>query len=310
MNIAQTAKVSLKGDSMKILVYGSLNIDLIFSVDHIARPGETISSASLVRSAGGKGANQAAALAKAGMPVYMAGKIGQDGQFLLRLLESYGVKTDGVIQYEGATGQAIIQLDRNKQNSIVLFSGGNGEITVEEIHSAIAQFNAGDIIVLQNEITHVREIMDCAKKQGMRICLNPSPYNEKIAELPLDLVDMFFVNEIEGASLANLPPETAPSEALDCLVKRFPKAEIILTAGKDGAYYGSGELRAKGDIINMPVADTTGAGDTFTGYFIAAREKNMSVSQALAIACKASSIAVSRKGAMESIPFAKEVFVP
>jgi ribokinase len=301
-------EVSLKGGNMKVLVYGSLNIDLIFSVDHIVRPGETISSTSLTRSAGGKGANQAAALAKAGMPVYMAGKIGQDGEFLLQLLQSYGVKTGGVIQYEGVTGQAIIQLDRNKQNSIVLFSGGNGEITVEEIHNTIAQFSAGDTIVLQNEIAHIREIVDSAKKQGLRICLNPSPYNEKIAEIPLDLVDMFFVNEIEGAALAGLPRETAPPAALDCLVKRFPKAEIILTAGKDGAYYGCGEIRAKGDIINVPVADTTGAGDTFTGYFIAAREKNMTVSQALAIACKASSIAVSRKGAMESIPFAEEVF--
>jgi len=293
---------------VKILVYGSLNIDLIFSVDHIARPGETISGSSLVKSAGGKGANQAAALAKAGMQVYMAGKIGQDGRFLLRLLESYGVNTDGVIQYEGPTGQAIIQLDRNKQNSIVLFGGGNNEISVEEIHATIARFSAGDIIVLQNEIALVKEIMENAKKQGLRICLNPSPYNEKITQLPLDLVDMFFVNEIEGAALANLPPGASPSEALDCLVKRFPKAEIILTAGKDGAYYGNGEIRAKGDIINLPVEDTTGAGDTFTGYFIAAREKNITVPQALAIACKASSIAVSRKGAMESIPFAEDVF--
>ena len=293
---------------MKILVFGSLNIDLIFSVDHIAAPGETIGSESLVKSAGGKGANQAAALAKAGMPVYMAGKTGADGQFLLTLLQSYGVNTERVIQYEGASGQAIIQLDRNKQNAIVLYSGGNGAITLDEIRSTIAEFSAGDLVVLQNEISHVRAIMECAKEKGMRICLNPSPCNEKIEKLPLDLADMFFVNEIEGAALAGLPPDTTPEEALDRLVRRFPRAEIILTAGKDGAYYGFGEARAKGDIIDLPVADTTGAGDTFTGYFIAAREKNIPVPQALTLACKASSIAVSRKGAMESIPLAVEVF--
>ena len=293
---------------MKILVFGSLNIDLIFSVDHIAAPGETIGSESLVKSAGGKGANQAAALAKAGMPVYMAGKTGVDGQFLLTLLQSYGVNTERVIQYEGASGQAIIQLDRNKQNAIVLYSGGNGAITLDEIRSTIAEFSAGDLVVLQNEISHVRAIMECAKEKGMRICLNPSPCNEKIEKLPLDLADMFFVNEIEGAALAGLPPDTTPEEALDRLVRRFPRAEIILTAGKDGAYYGFGEARAKGDIIDLPVADTTGAGDTFTGYFIAAREKNIPVPQALTLACKASSIAVSRKGAMESIPLALEVF--
>ena len=293
---------------MKILVYGSLNIDLVFSVDHIARPGETIASNAMEKNAGGKGANQAAALAKAGMPVHMAGKTGRDGEFLLRLLESYGVNTDKVVQYEGATGQALIQVDKSGQNSIVLYGGGNEAVTTEEIHRTVAGFSAGDIIVLQNEIAHVREIMESAKERGMRICLNPSPYNEKIETLPLDLADLFFVNEIEGAALAQLPPDTAPAALVDRLVKRFPKAEIILTAGKDGAWYGRSETRAKGEIVDLPVVDTTGAGDTFTGYFIAAREKQFSVQDALSLACKAASIAVSRKGAMQAMPFKDEVF--
>jgi len=293
---------------MKVLVFGSLNIDLLFSVDHIVTPGETIGSASFTRSAGGKGANQAAALAKAGLPVYMAGKIGGDGQFLLRLLESYGVNTDGVVQYEGATGQAIIQIDKNGQNAIVLNSGGNGEVTVEDIRVTLAQFKAGDIIVLQNEIANLRHIMESANERGMRICLNPSPFNEKIETLPLDLARWLFVNEIEGAALAKLPDGASLETILEKLVRRFPATEIILTAGKEGALYGYGETRARGEIVNVPVADTTGAGDTFTGFFLAAREKNMTVPQALAVACKAASIAVSRKGAMESIPQAYEVF--
>jgi len=126
---------------------------------------------------------------------------------------------------------------------------------------------------------------------------------------------MFFVNEIEAAQLAagNGSPyngaSSAPlSETLDKLTERFPQAEIILTAGKDGAYYGYGKTRAKGDIVEVPVIDSTGAGDTFTGYFIAAREKKMDVSGALALACKAASIAVSRPGAMEAIPYGWEVF--
>ncbi|MFP3042783.1 ribokinase [Treponema primitia] len=293
---------------MKILVFGSMNIDLIFSVDHIVKPGETISSVSLVKSAGGKGANQATALAKAGLPVYMAGKIGQDGQFLLELLRSYGVNTDKVRLYEGATGQAIIQVDKNGQNSIVLYSGGNGQIGIEEIKETIGEFGKDDTIVLQNEVAHLREIMEAAKNQGLRICLNPSPCDEKIEKLPLDLVDLFFVNEIEGAALVSLPSTTQAPQILDRLVERFPRAEIILTAGKDGAYYGFRKTREKGDIIDLPVVDTTGAGDTFTGYFIAARAKNCTVAQALEIACKASSFAVSRKGAMEAIPLGKEVF--
>ena len=293
---------------MKILVFGSLNIDLVFLVDHIAAPGETISSTSLVKSAGGKGANQAAALAKAGMPVYMAGKIGSDGEFLLGLLESYGANTGRVVRYEGATGQALIQLDKNKQNAIVLYPGGNGAITVEEVQATLEEFGPGDLVVLQNEIACLREIMADAKGRGLRICLNPSPCNEKIAGLPLELADLLFVNEIEAAALTSMPPGSPLPDMLDSLTGRFPAAEIILTAGEDGAYYGCGGYRAKGDIVKVPVADTTGAGDTFTGYFIAAREKGMAVPQSLAAACKASSIAVSRFGAMESIPLAAEVF--
>jgi ribokinase len=293
---------------MKTVVFGSLNIDLIFSVDHIVCPGETINSSSFIRSAGGKGANQAAALAKAGMDVYMAGKIGRDGEFLLSLLGSYGVDTGGVTVYDGATGQAFIQLDKNKQNSIVLYSGGNAAISPGEIDAVMERFGPGDLLVLQNEIARTREIMERAKERGLSICLNPSPYNSDIEELPLDLVEIFFVNEIEGAALAGLDNQSSCPEVLDALVRRFPGSEIILTAGKDGAYYGHRDLREKAAIVKTPVADTTSAGDTFTGYFLAARNKNMPVSRALQIACKAASIAVSRKGAMESIPFAAEVF--
>jgi len=293
---------------MKVLVYGSLNIDLLYFVDHIVKPGETINSFSFKKSAGGKGANQAAALSKAGLQVFMAGKIGQDGLFLLKLLESYGVNTDKVVQYEGETGQAIIQIDKNGQNSIVLYSGGNEKITIEEINKTIESFETNDIIILQNEIVYIKEIMQVAKEKGMKICLNPSPYNEKIKYLPLYLADWLFVNEIEGAALANMPQNAALETILDQLVKQFSSTEIILTAGENGSYYGCGEIRERSQIVKTNVVDTTGAGDTFTGYFLAARERKMNVNQALAAASKASSIAVSRQGAMDSIPFASEVF--
>ena len=294
---------------MKILVYGSLNIDLLFSVDHIVSPGETISSAQFDKSAGGKGANQAAAFAKAGLPVYMAGKTGEDGQFLLNLLKSYGVNTDAVVMYEGAAGQAVIQIDKNGQNSIVLYPGGNGEITTKEIDKTISAFSDGDIIVLQNETSNLKYQMERAKKQGMRICLNPSPFNEKLEDIPLHIANWLFVNEIEGAALAGTSPsQTNLRDIVDLLVKKFPETKIILTAGKEGAFYGFGETREKGEIIDVKAVDTTGAGDTFTGYFICALEKNMGIAQSLSIACKAAGIAVSRKGAFESIPFADEVF--
>jgi ribokinase len=294
---------------MKTLVYGSLNIDLIFSVDRIVCPGETISSSSLSKGAGGKGANQAAALAKAGMETWMAGKTGKDGTFLLEFLESYGVHTEKVVQYEGPSGQALIQVEKSGQNSIILFAGGNGLVSPEEIEQCLSFFGKGDLVMLQNEIANTDLIMEMAKGRGMKIALNPSPWNERAKKLPMELADIVFVNEIEGAGLAKMAgPEVPAEHILDRLCSHFPQTEIILTVGKDGAYYGLNKSRAKGEIINVPVLDTTGAGDCFSGYFLAAREKGFSIQDSLNAACKAASITVSRKGAMESIPFKDEVF--
>jgi ribokinase len=294
---------------MKILVYGSLNIDLVFSVDHIAAPGETISSLSLSKNAGGKGANQAAALAKAGMETWISGKIGKDGVFLLELLESCGVHTEKVVHYEGPSGQAIIQVDKNGQNSIVLFAGGNGLVKPDEINNCLSFFEKGDLVVLQNEISNTGLIMEKAKSSGLRIALNPSPWNEQSGKLPIDLADILFINEIEGAGLADIENTVPAAEILERLCLRYQKTEIILTAGSKGAFYGYGKKRCKGEIVNVPVVDTTGAGDCFSGYFLAAREYGLSIQDSLNSACKAAAITVSRKGALESIPFKDEVFV-
>jgi ribokinase len=298
---------------MKILVYGSLNIDLVFSVDKIVVPGETISSSAFSRNAGGKGANQAAALAKAGMKTWMAGKTGKDGAFILELLESYGVNTEKVVRYDGPSGQAIIQVDKNGQNSIVLFSGGNSLVTTDEIERSLSFLEEGDIVLLQNEISNTPLIMKRAKELKITVALNPSPWNEA-DRLPLELADILFVNEIEGAGIAGAAsfaddkPEIPAEEILDKLCSRFPKTEIILTAGKDGAYYGCGTTRARAAALSVPVVDTTAAGDCFSGYFLAARSRGLPVQDSLNAACKAAAITVSRKGAMESIPVSEEVF--
>ncbi|HKL58817.1 MAG TPA: PfkB family carbohydrate kinase, partial [Sphaerochaeta sp.] len=217
---------------MKFLNYGSVNIDLVFTVDHMVVPGETLSSSSFFRSAGGKGANQSAALAKAGASVTHAGKIGSDGQFLVDLLSGYGVDPSLIRRYEGATGQALIQLDKHKQNAIVLYGGGNLQITKEEIDESLALFEAGDMLVLQNEIVHTSYLIEEAKKVGMKVCLNTAPFDEKILALPLDLVDILVVNEIEGAALANTKKGSSFTEVLEALVSAYPKSEIVLTVGK------------------------------------------------------------------------------
>ncbi|MGB4405403.1 MAG: ribokinase [Sphaerochaeta sp.] len=293
---------------MKFLNYGSVNIDLVFTVDHVVEPGETLSSSSFFRSAGGKGANQSAALAKAGANVTHAGKIGSDGQFLVDLLSGYGVDTSLIRLYEGATGQALIQLDKHKQNAIVLFGGGNVQIKKEEIDQSLALFSAGDMLVLQNEIVHTSYLIEEAKKRGLQVCLNTAPFDEKILGLPLDLVDILVVNEIEGAALANSAKDSSFGEVLDALVQTYPASEIVLTAGKGGAYYGFKEVRLHEPIYDLPVADTTAAGDTFIGYFLTSRSLGHDNQTALHYACKASGLAVSRLGAMGSIPLANEVF--
>jgi ribokinase len=296
---------------MKVLVYGSINIDYNYRVDHIVVPGETGACTGLTKTAGGKGENQAMALARAGLDVYLAGKIGSDGLFLLDKLKENNVNTSFVMTNGTYTGQAIIQLDKNGQNAIFLLQGGNSEIKAEEIEKTLSAFGSGDMVVLQNEIVRVGEIISLAKKRGMKVCLNPSPCNELVDSYPLDMVDVFFINEVEGAMLAGMNPAAKDPDFAGILEKAaglFPKAEIILTAGKRGAFYAFKDVRESSPIVDVKVVDTVGAGDTFSGYFIAAREKGCGVKEALDIANKAASISVSRSGAIDSVPFAKEVF--
>lgn len=293
---------------MRFLNYGSVNIDLIFTVDHIVKGGETLQSTSLTKSAGGKGANQSAALAKAGAEVFHAGKVGSDGDFLLQLLASYGVDTSFVRHYEGATGQALIQLDRQKQNAILLYGGGNTAITKEEIDETLASFGKGDMLVLQNEIVHTDHLISEAKRRGLSICMNLAPFDPSLFALPLSKLDLLVVNEIEGAALASLGEDAPFSEILEKLVETYPTTQILLTVGKQGCWYGFEDERIHEAIYDTKVVDTTAAGDTFIGYYLASLARGLGVQEALKYASKAAGLAVSRPGAMASIPLAGEVF--
>lgn len=293
---------------MRFLNYGSVNIDLIFTVDHIVKGGETLQSTSLNKSAGGKGANQSAALAKAGAPVFHAGKVGQDGGFLLQLLSSYGVDVSFIRTYEGSTGQALIQLDANKQNAIILYSGGNGQITTAEIDQTLHHFGSDDVLVLQNEIVHTDYLIKAAAQRGMKVCMNVAPFDPSVLTLPLELVDLLVVNEIEGAGLAGMQETPDFKAILERLVTRFPNSQILLTIGKQGCWYAFKDLRIHHDIYDTEVVDTTAAGDTFIGYYLASIARGHSIRQALQYASKAAGLAVSRPGAMASIPLADEVF--
>ncbi len=172
---------------MHILNFGSTNIDIIFSVDHIVRPGETISSRALHRSTGGKGANQSVAVAKAGQhEIFHVGRIGPDGLWIKEKLQHMGVRTDFLTEGETPTGQALIQVADSGQNSIVLYAGSNKEFTTQGIDEVLNQFNEGDWVMLQNEINQLDYIIRQAHDKGMRICFNPAPFDDSVLSLPLE----------------------------------------------------------------------------------------------------------------------------
>jgi len=290
---------------VKILNYGSLNIDLVFQVDHIILPGETLAGGDPESFAGGKGANQSVALSKAGAEVFHSGKIGDDGRWLLEKLTAFAVNTDFIRRYDGPTGQAIIQLTPRGENSIILSAGGNRKIESQEIDETLAHFSPGDYLVLQNEINGTEEIIRKAHNRGMKICINPAPFDSSILSWPLELVDILIVNEHEGAGLAGM--EGSFEEILDKLTSLYPGKEIVMTAGVEGAYYGCDDTRIHVPSVKVKAVDTTAAGDTFLGYYLATRIGGAEVKEAMERASQASSLTVSRPGAMDSIPFKSEL---
>lgn len=290
---------------MKILNYGSLNIDHVYQVEHIVLPGETIPGGDIKTHAGGKGANQSVALAKAGAEVWLAGKIGEDGLWLKDNLEKAGVHTEFIRQYDGPTGHTIIQVTGDGQNSIILFSGGNVNNTIQEVEDTLSHFTKGDYLVLQNEINLLPQIIEKAHEIGLKICLNPAPFTDSVKSLMLDKLEFLIVNEIEGQSLSEIKGSYA--EILDALTGKYPEVHIIMTLGKEGALYGRNIERISVPIVETQVVDTTAAGDTFFGYFLQNVIKGRSIKQAMEWATVASSITVSRPGAMNSIPCTEEV---
>ena len=289
---------------MKLLDFGSLNIDHCYRLPHLVRAGETLSSGSYRRSSGGKGFNQALALAKAGRQVSMAGAIGQDGLFLRDMLEEAGVDVSRLQIIDEPTGHAVIQVDEQGCNSIILYGGANQKNTPERIEAALAGFGEGDYVLMQNEINLGREVLLAAKARGMHVILNPSPVSEELLTWPLEMLDWLILNEIEGFDLTG---EKEPDRMIDALLRRYQACRLVLTLGDKGSVYADGERRLFQPSMPAEVVDSTAAGDTFTGYFFCAVLEGRGVEDALRLATMASSITVSRAGAGVSIPLRAEV---
>lgn len=295
----------------KALCFGSANIDETYCVPHMVAKGETLAATSVARRSGGKGLNQAVALARGGASTSFAGAIGADGAFLLEELANAGVDTSNVRTLENErTGVAIIQNDAEGDNCIILYPGANRCMTEERIDEALAGFGEGDLILLQNEINLVGLIIEKAHARGMKVALNPSPMDETMLQVPFDKVDYLLVNEIEATQLLGADDLAARKDwdaVAQLLGDKFPHMQVVLTLGGAGSKYIAGGSVKSYPALSKKVVDTTGAGDTFTGFLLAALLRGEDVDAAMTLAAQASAIAVSRPGAAPSIPTLDEV---
>lgn len=288
----------------RILNFGSLNLDQVYRVDSFVRPGETKLSRSLETHCGGKGLNQSVAAARAGAEVWHAGQLGCDGEMLLDKLLENGVDCSLVERADGVSGHAMIQVDDNGQNCILLFGGTNQALTEAYVDRALAAFGGKGLVLAQNETNLVGTILERAHEQGLQVAINAAPMDDKVFSYPLKRVDWLIVNELEGAALARCDRE---ADILPTLQAQYPNMNVLLTLGKRGAVCRRGGEEAACGIYDVPVADTTAAGDTFLGYFLSEVQNGASLPCALTVATAASSLCVQTMGAADSVPLRADV---
>lgn len=285
---------------MKILNFGSLNIDHVYQVDHIVAPGETAAAQGLQYAAGGKGLNQSIALAKAGAPVFHAGCVGCDGGWLVEMLKEAGVHTSYLTPVDEVNGHAVIQVDQNGQNCILIHGGSNRALTEEQVDETLARFDKDDLVLIQNETSQVAYIARKCLERGIPLAFNPSPFTPELLEtVPFEAVGCLLINENEGQALTGCQ---APAEIADRLLAQYPQMRMVLTLGGDGVYYADAERRICQPAFAVKAVDTTGAGDTFTGFFLGLSLRGYSIEDALKYACAAAAVSVTRAGAAPSIP--------
>ncbi len=289
---------------MKILNFGSCNIDYVYSLDHIVGAGETETTYKLETFPGGKGLNQSIAVAKAGVKVSHAGCVGCDSDMLTDILLKNGVDISYISKTDEKNGHAIIQVSSEGENSIFLYPGSNEKVSKEYIDLVLENFDKGDILLLQNEISNVDYIVEKAYQKQMCIILNPSPFNEEIDKIDFNKLTYIILNEVEAKAISGCD---TPEESLAYIKNKYPNLKVMLTLGSNGCIYTDSLCEFYQPSFKVDAVDTTAAGDTFTGYFAAELSRGADYQKILKIASAASAIAVSRKGAAPSIPDRCEV---
>ena len=251
---------------MKILNIGSINIDYVYEVDDFVKSGETIPSNNFKVFLGGKGLNQSVALAQAGSKVFHAGNINIKDDNIKKELTKWNVNVDNIKEVNDSTGHAIIQINKDGENSIIIHGGANKAFESIQIDMTLENFNQGDILLLQNEINKIPEIIEKAKNKGMKIFFNPAPMTKEVLNYPIDLVDCLIVNESEAKKLTEKDLDF--DEIINLLKNKYSNTSILLTIGEKGSIYSYKTEYLKCEAIKVKAVDTTAAGDTFIGYFI------------------------------------------
>jgi ribokinase len=280
---------------MAIFNLGSINIDLVYQVPHLPKPGETLSALAFSQGLGGKGANQSVAAARAGASCIHIGATGPGSEWLLALMSDYGVETGSVTQLDEPTGHAVINVDPEAENSIVIYPGANRQITGAMVEVALARAVAGDSLLLQNETSAQQEAAALARARGMRVVYSAAPFDLAAVRSVLGHVSLLVMNEGEAAELRAAEGQ-------------LPAVDCIITRGANGAEW----ISAETEPLFMPSfrvepVDTTGAGDTFIGTLVAALDLGLDRSSAMRRAAAASALQVTRPGAAQAIPTAAEV---
>ena len=222
---------------MRIINFGSLNIDKVYQVEQFVRPGQTITAKDYAVAAGGKGLNQSLAAARAGAEVLHAGAIGAEGRFMADLLRESGADTSLLREVDGPSGHAVIEINAAGQNRIIVFGGANRRETREYIERVLDTAQPDDWVLLQNEVNLVPEIICRAHEKGLRVVFNPSPVPENTEKLPLACVSLFMVNEIEAVQLAGTDANADFEDTLTALRAKYPNASVVMTVGADGVLY-------------------------------------------------------------------------
>ncbi|MDN4502074.1 ribokinase [Alteromonadaceae bacterium BrNp21-10] len=289
---------------MKIFNFGSINIDHVYQVPHLVKAGETLSASTYQTVLGGKGANQSIAIALAGAEVQHIGKLCILDEQYKEQMQKIGVDCQHIQLVDEASGHAMIQVDSKGENAIVLYAGANQSNSEQELKQALSTAEEDDWLLLQNETNNVALAIEVAHQQGLQVAYNPAPVSAQAQDVDPQHVDLLFVNQVEAAAISDCDEL---GDQIQYFAEHWPHTDVILTLGKEGALWLHQQQVMKTDAFDVTPVDTTAAGDTFIGFFLAGFAQGQDVETALYKASAAAAICVQCNGASCSIPSLEQV---